>query len=139
METKTECIFCKIIKGEIPCYKIYEDKEVLSFLDINPYSLGHILIMPKKHSRWLWDLKPQEYSKIVERIHFLARKLREVFDTEWIEEVVVGVGVEHTHIHLMPREFDDGLGELPITPLSPRPTQEEMKKIQEKIVKKIKS
>lgn len=133
-----DCIFCKIVGGKIPCYKVYEDKEVLSFLDINPYSIGHILIIPKKHSRWLWDLKPSEYKKIIERTHFLANKLRNVFETEWIEEIVAGVGVEHTHIHLMPRKFDDGLEEVPTKPLSPKPTQEEMKKIQEKIVKNLK-
>lgn len=136
---KDDCVFCKIVNGEIPCYTIYEDKEVLSFLDINPYCNGHVLIIPKKHSRWLWDLKPEEYKKVNEKVHFLAKKLREVFETEWVEEVVAGIGVEHTHIHLMPRKFDDGLGELPQVPLNPKPTNEEMKKIQEKIAKKIKS
>ncbi|VVB79241.1 HIT domain protein [uncultured archaeon] len=138
MKPKEDCIFCKIVKGEMPCYKIYEDKDVLSFLDINPYCIGHVLVIPKKHSRWLWDLNEAEYTRLVERTHFLANKLRDAFKTEWVEEVVAGIGTEHTHIHLQPRKFDDGLGELPTKPIIPKPTSEEMKKIQEKIVKVIK-
>lgn len=134
---KDDCIFCKIARGEIPCFKVYEDSEVISFLDINPYCTGHILIIPKEHSRWLWDLKPEEYEKLVKKTQFLAKKLQETFNTKWVEEVVAGVGVEHTHIHLMPRKFDDNLGEIPTKPINPKPTQEEMKKIQEKIAEKI--
>ena len=64
MENK-ECIFCKIIRGEIPCDRIYEDKDVLAFLDINPFVKGHLLVIPKKHSRWIWDIEDGYYRTLV--------------------------------------------------------------------------
>jgi len=129
------CIFCKIAKGEIPCNKIYEDTNFICFLDINPYALGHCLVIPKKHSKWLWDMDKKEYSVLMERVHYLANVIRKAFDSEWVEEVVAGMGVPHTHIHLLPRKENDGLGELPIEPIIPKPSEKEMKKILEKIKK----
>lgn len=133
MAQKEDCVFCKIARGEIPCAKIYEDKEHLAFLDINPFAKGHLLIIPKNHSKWLWDMKINEYIKLKERVHFLANVLRKAFDTDWVEEVIAGIGVQHTHIHLLPRQTDDGLGEVPIRPLRPRPPEKEMEEIAEKI------
>jgi|SRR3989339_638694 len=132
-----DCIFCKIVKGEIPCYKVYEDKNVISFLDINPYAPGHIMVVPKNHSRWLWDMSSEEYGVLTERVHYLANVLREAFETDWVEEVVAGIGVEHTHIHLMPRRRDDGLGEVPIHPLKNKLSKEEMEEIAGKIKKAV--
>ncbi len=128
-------IFCKITRGEIPCYKIYEDKEILAFLDINPYVRGHLLVVPKKHSRWIWDMPNKEYFNLMERTKYLAEVLRRAFDTEWVEMVVAGVGVEHVHIHLMPRQINDGLGEIPKKPLEPKLSDEEMDEIADKIRK----
>lgn len=134
---KEECIFCKIVEGKIPSYKVYEDENVLSFLDINPYAIGHILIIPKNHSKWLWDMQNKDYQYLNDKVFFLANILRDVFETDWIEEVVAGIGVEHTHVHLLPRKRDDGLGELPIHPLKNLPSKEEMIKIADKIKKAI--
>ena len=53
-----DCIFCKIVKGEVPSYKIYENADVFAFLDINPYAKGHVLVIPKRHSRWVWAFQP---------------------------------------------------------------------------------
>ena len=64
----TDCIFCKIVNRELPCYKIYEDESFLVFLDIFPYVEGHVLVIPKKHYRWVWDVENVgEYFEIVER------------------------------------------------------------------------
>lgn len=128
-----DCIFCKIVRKEIPCYNIYEDEKVLAFLDINPYVRGHLLIIPKKHSKWLWDMSIEEYSYLNEKAHYLANVLRKAFDTEWVEEIVAGIGVQHTHIHLLPRKKDDGLGEIPTKPLSNKLSEQEMKRIVEMI------
>ena len=130
-----DCIFCKIIKGEISCEKIYEDKDTLAFLDIHPYSKGHILIIPKKHCDWIWDMKQKEYIKLNDKVYLLANILRKAFETDWVEEVIAGVGVQHAHIHLLPRKRDDGLGEIPIKPLDSKPSEVETKEF----VKKIKS
>jgi|SRR3989344_8068768 len=134
MENK-DCIFCKIAKGEIPCDKIYEDKEVIAFLDINPYVRGHLLVVPKKHSRWIWDIGNNDYRKLADNVKYFANILRKAFDTDWVEEVIAGMGVEHTHVHLLPRRKNDGLGEIPICPLKDKPSEQEMKEIAEKIKK----
>jgi len=128
-----DCVFCKIVKREVPCYKIWEDNNFLAMLDINPYTIGHVLIIPKKHSKWVWDMNSENYKKLMEKVYYLANILRKVFHTEWIEEVIAGIGIEHTHIHLLPRKRDDGLGEIPIKPLVPKPSEEEMSKIAKKI------
>jgi histidine triad (HIT) family protein len=134
---KDECIFCKIVKGEIPAAKIWEDKEHLAFLDANPYVRGHLLVIPKEHSGWLWDMDMDKYKKLKEKIYYLANILRKAFDTDWVEEVVAGIGVNHTHIHLLPRKRNDGLGELPRKPIEPKLSDKEMKELAEKIRSKI--
>ena len=60
------CIFCKIVSGEIPSYKVYEDNEFMAFLDVRPLNLGHTLVIPKKHYRWVWDVPNiGEYYEVV--------------------------------------------------------------------------
>jgi histidine triad (HIT) family protein len=130
---KEDCVFCKIISGKIPSYKIYENKKVLVFLDINPYAFGHTLVIPKEHSDWLWDMDRKEYASLMKEVHYIANTLRKTFETNWIEGVVAGMGVSHTHVHLMPRKKEDGLGELPIKPLIPKPSEKEMVEISNKI------
>jgi len=101
------CIFCKIVKGEIPSYKIYEDKDFLAFLDINPRNPGHCLVIPKKHYRWVWDIENiDEYYKIVGKI---ANAIRKAFDTEQVASVIWGEEIPHAHVWLVPRFTDDGL------------------------------
>ena len=128
-----DCIFCKIVKGEIPCYKVYEDENALAFLDINPFSIGHTLIIPKNHSRWVWDIEKNEYKKLMEKVHYIANMLRKTFNTEWVEEIIMGIGVEHVHIHLLPRKLGDGLGEIPTHPLKVKPEKEQLQDIANKI------
>ena len=128
-----KCIFCRIASGDIPALKIYEDEKIISFLDINPVVRGHLLVIPKKHSRWLWDMDGEDYLYLKNKTKYLANALRKAFRTEWVEEAVAGMGVEHTHIHLLPRHFDDGLPEIPTAMLNPKPSEEEMKEIQERI------
>ena len=93
-------IFKKIIDGEIPCYKIYEDEKFLAFLDIHPNAPGHTLLIPKEEVRWVWDVSDySEYWKLARKLTFALRK---AFDTEWIISKVVGDEVPHAHIHLIP-------------------------------------
>ena len=61
-----DCIFCKIIKGEIPCYKVYEDDKVIAFLDVNPLSKGHTLVMPKEHFETVLDIPSDLYSYLAQ-------------------------------------------------------------------------
>ena len=77
-----DCIFCKIVSGKIPCYKVYEDENFLAFLDIRPLNLGHTLVIPKKHFRWVWDVPNiGEYFEVVCKIAVAEQK---AFDTEMI-------------------------------------------------------
>ena len=113
-----DCIFCKIVAGEIPCFKVYEDERVLAFEDINPISEGHTLIIPKKHARNLWEIPEKDLTAI----HFASRKvgnaIREALDPAGIAVLQLnGRGdnqvVMHYHLHLMPRASDRP--ELPVT------------------------
>ena len=104
-----DCIFCKIVRGEIPSYKVYEDEDFLAFLDITPFSPGHTQVIPKKHYRWVWDLPAQagvpgnigEYFLVVQKI---AKAQQKAFDTEWILEKIVGEDVYHAHIWVYPND-----------------------------------
>ena len=117
-----DCIFCKIVKGEVPCYKIYEDENFLAFLDINPRNPGHTLVIPKKHFRWVWDVPNlQEYYKVVAKV---ANALKKALNTEQIASLVWGEEVPHAHVWLVPRFKNDGIG-LPFT-------EDTLKKISEK-------
>jgi len=108
-----ECVFCKIVKGEIPSYKVYEDDNFLAFLDINPQSPGHTLVIPKKHYRWVWDISERrdvspnigEYFEIVQKI---ARAQQRAFNTEWILSKVVGEDVPHAHVWVFPGNNAEG-------------------------------
>ena len=102
------CIFCKIIAGEIPCYKVFENDELLAFLDISPRNKGHTLLVPKKHSRWVWDMQ-EEYSKVSGQI---ANALKKAFSTDYVVSFVMGEEVHHAHLHLVPRFEGDGHGPL---------------------------
>jgi histidine triad (HIT) family protein len=94
------CIFCKIVRGEIPSYKVYEDKNFLAFLDINPQSPGHTQIIPKQHYRWVWDVpNVGEYFEVAKKI---AKALQKTFDTDFILSKTVGDEVEHAHIWVFP-------------------------------------
>lgn len=94
------CIFCKIISGDIPLHKVYEDDNFLAFLDINPQSPGHTQVIPKKHIRWVWDVpNVGEYFEVVRKI---AKAQQKAFNTEWVLSKIVGDEIEHAHIWVYP-------------------------------------
>ncbi len=132
-----DCIFCKIAKGEIPSYKIYENDDVLAFLDINPDVVGHTLVIPKKHVKWVWDLEDSDYTDLMLKVKIVANAIRKKFDTDWVTEDIVGVDVPHAHIHIMPRKIGDGLHGFPKQVLPKNLTKEEFEKIAEEIKDKI--
>ncbi|MEK7461812.1 MAG: HIT domain-containing protein [Patescibacteria group bacterium] len=96
----SHCIFCKIVKGEIPSYKVYEDENFLAFLDINPQSPGHTQIITKKHYRWVWDTpNAGKYFEVVQKI---AKAQQKAFGTDFILSRIIGDEVEHAHIWVFP-------------------------------------
>lgn len=104
--TQTDCIFCKIVSGEIPAHKVYEDEKFLAFLDINPQSPGHVQVIPKEHHRWVWDVpNVGEYFEVARKVALAQRK---AFDTEWILSRIVGDEVPHAHIWVFPNKEVSG-------------------------------
>ena len=97
-----DSIFTKIIKGEIPCHKIYEDDKTLAFLDIHPKQPGHTLVIPKKQIEFVWDLDDEDYQAVMATAKKVARRIRDVFGTTYVGELVVGEEVPHAHVHIYP-------------------------------------
>jgi len=97
-----DSIFTKIIKGEIPAYKIYEDEQTFAFLDIHPSVPGHVLVVPKKQVEFLWDLDDETYVALQLTVKKIAVHLRETLGVPYIGEKVIGIDVPHAHIHLVP-------------------------------------
>jgi histidine triad (HIT) family protein len=98
----TDSIFTKIIKGEIPCHKIYEDNKTFAFLDIHPKTPGHTLIVPKKQVEFVWDLADEDYQALMATVKKVALRLRDVLGGPYIGELVIGIDVPHAHIHVYP-------------------------------------
>ncbi|OHA90875.1 MAG: hypothetical protein A2665_00060 [Candidatus Zambryskibacteria bacterium RIFCSPHIGHO2_01_FULL_46_30] len=98
--TGPNCIFCKIVKGEIPAYKVYEDENFLAFLDINPQSPGHTQVIPKRHYRWVWDIpNVGAYFEIVKKVALAQQK---AFRTDFVLSKIIGDEVEHAHVWVFP-------------------------------------
>jgi histidine triad (HIT) family protein len=94
-----DCVFCNIVRGEIPCTKVYEDSDFLAFMDIRPEAPGHVQVIPKKHYRWVWDVEPiGRYFEVVQKI---ARAQQKVFH-ESVRSRVMGDEVHHAHVWLFP-------------------------------------
>ena len=130
-----DCIFCKIIKGEIPSYKVYEDENFLAFLDIRPLNPGHTLVIPKEHLRWVWDIENiGEYYKVVKKI---ANAIKKVHGTDYVISLVFGEEVDHAHTWLIPRFKDDGHGGAIDLKNIKKIPEEEMKNIAESIQKEV--
>ena len=99
------CIFCKIIAGEIPCYKVYEDENFLAFLDIHPNAPGHVQVIPKTHFRFVWDMpNVGEYFEIVKKIALAQKK---AFSVEIVRSQIYGEQVPHAHIWVWPEVSGD--------------------------------
>jgi len=97
-----DSIFTKIVKGEIPSHKVYEDDTVYAFLDIHPVQPGHTLVIPKKQVKYVWDMDDEDYQAVMIAAKKIATHMREVLDKPYVGEAVVGLDVPHAHVHLIP-------------------------------------
>lgn len=110
-----ECLFCKIISGEVPSSKVYEDELVYAFLDIAPSSSGHTLIMPKKHIERFNDMSPDDVASLFKAVNKIAKAVEKGVSADGSNiglnnGKVAGQEVPHVHIHLIPRYEGDGGG-----------------------------
>jgi len=95
-------IFSRIVKGEIPCYKIAEDDSFLAFLDINPLAKGHTLVIPKKETDYIFDIDDQELAAMMVFAKKVAKAIGAVIPCAKVGLTVIGLEVPHAHIHLIP-------------------------------------
>ncbi len=102
-----DSLFTKIIKGDIPAHKIYEDDQTFAFLDIHPVGDGHTLVVPKKQVEFLWDLDPETYQAVMATSQKVALRLRQILDVPYVGAQVVGVDIPHAHLHLIPFRTTD--------------------------------
>lgn len=95
-------IFTKIVKGQIPCYKLAENEEFLAFLDIAPLAKGHALVIPKRETDYIFDIESDEYARLWQFAQKVAIAQKKVISCERIGVAVIGLEVPHAHIHLVP-------------------------------------
>jgi histidine triad (HIT) family protein len=128
-------IFTKIIKGEIPCYKIAEDESYFAFLDINPLKAGHTLVVPKKETDYLFDLDDDQLKGIIVFSKKVAAAIKAAFPCNRIGIAILGLDVPHAHIHLVPmNSMEDINFRKPKLKFTTEEFQAIAKKIQEKVV-----
>ena len=124
-----ECVFCKIIQGKIPSFKIWENEKHLAFLDINPINPGHTLLIPKKHNEYLWDLNNKEYTELTIAAKQLAKSIQQKIKCEKVGMAVEGFGVPHVHIHIVPLNNPNELNPERAKPME----KEKLKDIQKRL------
>jgi histidine triad (HIT) family protein len=95
-------VFTKIINGEIPCHKVYEDEKTFAFLDIHPITEGHVLVVPKTEVEFIWDLPDEDYNALMATVKKVGVRARQVLGVPYVGIKVIGVDVPHTHVHVVP-------------------------------------
>lgn len=112
-----DCVFCKIIKGEIPSYKIYEDEKVYAFLDIAKDAFGHTLVIPKKHCVNIFDVSEEDYCAVMKAVKKISEHYKSLGYTGVNIMNASGLDAQqsvfHLHYHIFPRKKDDGLNTWP--------------------------
>ncbi len=109
-----DCLFCKIVNGEIPCTKVYENEKVLSFMDISPMSDGHVLVIPKKHGSTILELPETDFLAVMSATKKVAQAVKKALNPDGINILqlngeAANQVVPHLHVHIVPRWSGDGL------------------------------
>jgi len=111
----SSCVFCKIVSGEIPCLKVFEDEYTLAFVDVGPLAEGHLLVIPKGHYEFLHEMGPDEVAAVARNLPRLGGAVMEAVSASGYNVLqnngkVSGQEVPHVHFHIIPRSASDGLG-----------------------------
>lgn len=128
------CIFCKIIAGEIPCHKVYEDDKVLAFLDIKPVNPGHVLILPKKHYQNIEEINEDYLTAVIIIVKKIGKLLKDKlgiagYNVHENNDLIAGQTVPHIHFHIIPRIDGDGLNHWSHKPYKDDEAEEILKKL----------
>ena len=123
-------IFSRIVKGEIPCYKIAEDDQFFAFLDINPVAKGHTLVIPRREVDYIFDMNDDELAEFQLFAKQVAVALKKAFPCKKVAQVVLGLEVPHAHIHLIPMNSE---GDVDFRKEKLHLPEEEMQQIADKI------
>lgn len=129
------CIFCKIIKKEIPASSVWEDDRFLAFLDVQPVNPGHLLIIPKEHIENIFDMPDGLYEEIFKTAKALSMPLQKAMSSARVGIVVEGFGVPHTHIHLVPINKPHDLDSSRAKPMAAEKLAEIAEKIKQEVEK----
>lgn len=123
-------VFTKIIAGEIPCHKIAETEKYFAFLDIMPLVNGHVLVIPKKETDYIFDLDSEDYKGLWEFAQTVAKAIKKAIPCKKVGIAVVGLEVPHAHIHLVPI---NNVEDMNFSKPKLKPTQEELNETADKI------
>lgn len=128
------CIFCKIVRGELPSYRVYEDDTVLAFLDINPVNAGHTLVIPKNHSQNIFDIDAKDWTAVTEVVRIVSIAIEKGMEADGVNLAMnnrehAGQVVGHPHVHIIPRFKGDGLKLMPHKKYKEGEADESLKKI----------
>jgi histidine triad (HIT) family protein len=109
------CVFCKIVAGQIPCHKVFEDGDTLAFLDVGPLAEGHLLVIPKEHYARMDEMPSELAGRVMAHLPRLSAIVSQVtgksgFNVLQNNDTVAGQLVPHVHFHIIPRAAGDGLG-----------------------------
>ena len=114
MSTDPDCVFCKIVAGQIPCFKLFEDAETLAFMDINPVHDGHCLVIPTAHYRNVFEISPEAVAAVARTVAKIAKAVEAAVKPDGLNLIQAngpgaGQSVEHFHFHVFPRRLGDGV------------------------------
>lgn len=109
----SDSVFTKIIKGEIPSNRVYEDDLTYAFLDHNPKVPGHTLVVSKNQVQYVWDLPERDYAALMAAVQKVARRIKAVTGAKWVGMQVEGVAVPHAHVHVFPFNSLDEYSQVP--------------------------
>lgn len=128
-----DSIFTKIIRGEIPCYKVYEDDKTLAFLDINPVQPGQILVVPKKQVGFIWDLQSTDFQALMATVQRAGQRLRQIFpDKSRVGVMIEGLEVaNHAHVKIFPFSTEEEYRAKPDP--SKKPSEAELTQLAKKL------
>ncbi len=123
-------LFTKIIQGEIPCHKVWEDDDHLAFLDINPIRPGHTLVIPKKEIAYIFDMEEEAYAALWQAARKVAKTIKQTLGCQRVCIDVVGWEVPHVHVHLIPTNT---IHDYPVPPKQ-SPTQDQLAAIARQLI-----